>query len=86
MQRIPCACTESFEQISNTWLSNRYKTLQPRYAIYPKTCKYSSILRGNNKWYIAKFTFLKETTNPDKMDIKDELVLHGITWAEADKI
>ena len=29
----------------------------------------------------AKFTFKKETTNPDDMEIKDELVLHGMTWS-----
>ena len=30
--------------------------------------------------------FLKEKTNPDKMDTKDELVLNGMTWEEADHI
>ena len=33
-----------------------------------------------------KLTFKKETTNPEEMQIKDELVLNGITWAELDKI
>ena len=28
----------------------------------------------------------KETTNPEKMEIKDELVLHGMNWEAADKI
>ena len=28
----------------------------------------------------------KEKTNPDEMQIKDELVLNGMTWAEADDI
>ena len=28
----------------------------------------------------------KETTNPDKMDIKNELVLNDMTWEAADKI
>ena len=28
-----------------------------------------------------KLAFKKETTNPDKMDIKDELVLNGMDWA-----
>ena len=28
----------------------------------------------------------KETTNPDTMETKDELVLNGMTWASADKI
>ena len=49
MQYIPCACTGCVEQISNTWLPNRYKTLQPRYAIETETCKCSSILHGYNK-------------------------------------
>ena len=31
-------------------------------------------------------TFLKETTNPYEMKIKDELVFHGITWSAADEI
>ena len=30
--------------------------------------------------------FKKEATNPDKMEIKDELVLHRITWSAANKI
>ena len=29
---------------------------------------------------------LKRKTNPYKMDIKDELVLNGMTWAAADEI
>ena len=59
MQRIPCACTGCVEKLSNLWLPNRYKTPQLRYAIKPKTCKYSSILRVYNKWYIAKSIFKK---------------------------
>ena len=57
MKRIPCAFTGSVEKLSNTWLTNLDKTLQPRYAIKPETCMYSSILRGYNKWYISNFTF-----------------------------
>ena len=79
MRRITCACTWYVEQLSNPWLPNLDKNLQPRYSIEPETCKYSSILRGYNKWYISKLTFLKETTNPDEMEIKYELVLNGIT-------
>ena len=30
--------------------------------------------------------FEKETTNPDKMKIKDELILNGTTWAAAGNI
>ena len=52
MRRIPCACTECVEQLSNPWLPKLDKTLQPRYVIEPKTCKYSSILCSYNKWYI----------------------------------
>ena len=40
------------------------------YVIEPETCKYSSILRGYNKWYITKLNLKKETTNPNKMKIK----------------
>ena len=54
MLRIPCAYTGCVEQLSNPWLPNLDKTIQPRYAIKPKTCNYSSILHGYNKWHIAK--------------------------------
>ena len=54
MRLIPCACTGCVEQLSNTWLPKLDKTLQPYYDIKPETCKYSSILRGYNKWYISK--------------------------------
>ena len=86
MQEIPCACTGCVEKLSNHWLLNLDKTLQPRYSIEPETCKYSSILLGYNKWYITKLTLKKETTNPDEMDIKDKLVLNGMTWAAAENI
>ena len=56
MRRITCACNRCVEQLSKYWLPNLDKTLQPRYAIKPETCKYPSILRGYNKWYIAKLT------------------------------
>ena len=61
-------------------------TLKPRYVIEPETFKYSSILRGYNKWYIAKLNLKKETTNPNKIQIKDELVLQGMTQAAVDEI
>ena len=54
MRRIPCDCTGCVEQLFKPWLPNLDKTLQPRYAIEPEICKYSSILHGYNKWYIAK--------------------------------
>ena len=57
MRSIRCACTGCVEQLSKPWLNNLDKTLQPCYVIEPETCKYSSILRGYNKCYIAKFTF-----------------------------
>ena len=44
------------------------------------------MLRGYNEWYIAKLNLKKETINPNDMKIKDELVLQGMTQAEADKI
>ena len=53
MRRIPFACTGCGEQLSEPWLANLDKTLQPRYVIEPETCKYSSILHGYNKWYLA---------------------------------
>ena len=43
---------------------------------------YVDIING----IFAKLTLKKETTNPDKMDIKDKLVLRGMTWAASDKI
>ena len=54
MWRIPCACTGCVEQLSNTWLPNLDKTLQPRYVIESETCKCSSILHGYNKYYILQ--------------------------------
>ena len=57
IRRIPCSCTGCVEQLSNTWLPNLDKTLQPHYAIEPKTFKYYSILWGYNKNYIANLTF-----------------------------
>ena len=35
MQQIPCDCNGCVEQLYNTWLPNRDKTLQPRYDIEP---------------------------------------------------
>ena len=86
MWRIPCACTGCVEQLSKPWLTKLGKTKQPRYVIEPETCKYSSILRGYNKWYIAKLNLKKETINPDEKKIKDELVLQGMTQAAANDI
>ena len=75
MRRIPCACSGCVEQLSKPWLPNLKKTQQPRYVIKPETCKCSSILRGYNKWYIVKLNLKIETTNPNEMKIKYELVL-----------
>ena len=86
MRCIPCACSRCVQQLSKLWLHKLEKTQQPLYVIKPETCKYSSILRGYNKWYIAKFNLKKETTNPNEMKVKDELVLQGMTQAEADDI
>ena len=63
MRRIPCVCTGCVEKLSNTWLPNRDKTLQPRYAIEPEICKYTSILRGYNKWYIFLIDLEKRKKN-----------------------
>ena len=38
MRRIPCDFTGRVEQLSNPWIHNRDKTLQPRYNIKPETC------------------------------------------------
>ena len=59
IRRIPCACTRCAEQLSKPWLPNLDKTLQLRYVIKPETCKYSSILRSYNKWYIDNLTLKK---------------------------
>ena len=80
LRRIPCAYTGCVEKLTNPWLPNLDKTLQPHYSIKPETCKYSSILCDYIKWYIFKFIYFKETTNSDKVEIKDELVLNGMTW------
>ena len=86
MRHIPCACTGCVEQLSKPWLPHLDKNLQPVYVIEPKTCKYSFILCGYNKWYISKLTLKKEIINPDKIEIKDKLVSHSMTWESADKI
>ena len=39
MRRIPCTCTGCVEHLSNPWLPNLDKTLQPCYDIKPETCK-----------------------------------------------
>ena len=79
-------CTGCVEKLSKPWLPTLYKTLQTRYVIKPETCKYSSILRVYNKWYIAKLNLNKETKNQNEMNIKDELVLQVMTQAAADEI
>ena len=60
MRYICCACTGCVKQLSKPWLPNLDKTLQPYYVIKPETCKYSSTLRGYNKWYMAKLTLKKK--------------------------
>ena len=59
MRRIPCACYGCVEKLSKPWLPNLKKRQQLHYVIEPETCKYSSILRGYNKWYIAKLNLKK---------------------------
>ena len=86
MRHIPCACNGCFEQLSKRWLPNFNKTLQPCYIIKPETFNYSSILNGYDKWYILLIDFKKETTKPDEMKIKDELILTGMTQAAVDDI
>ena len=60
IRSIPCACNGCVEQLSKPCLTHLEKTQQPRYVIEPETCKYSSILQGYNKWYIAKLILKKE--------------------------
>ena len=73
IRQISCACTGCVEQLSKPWLPNLDKTQQPCYVIEPETCKYSSILRVYNKWYISKLNLKKETTNSNEMKIKVSL-------------
>ena len=86
MRCIPCVCSGCVEQLSKPWSPNWEKIQQPHYVIEPETCKYSSILRGYNKWYNAKLNLNKETINPNEMKIKDELVLQGTTQATTEEI
>ena len=59
IRRIPCACTGCVEKLSKPWLPNLDKTIQAPYVIELETCKYSSILRGCNKWYIFQIDLKK---------------------------
>ena len=61
MRRIPCACSVCVEQLAKPWLPKLEKTQQPRYVIEPESCKYSSILRCYNKWFISKLNLKKGT-------------------------
>ena len=67
MQRIPCAYTGCVEQLTNPWLPNLDKNLQPRYAIKPKHVitlpYYVDIING----IFPILTLFKETTNQEKM-------------------
>ena len=73
IRQIPCSCTGCVEKLSNPWLPNLDKSLQPRYAIEPKTCKYSCILNGYNKWYIAKSTLKKKQQTQTRWRLKTSL-------------
>ena len=64
MRRIPCYCNGYVEQLSNSWLPNLDKNLRPCYSIKPETGKYSSILRGYNKWYIDTVDLKKRNNKP----------------------
>ena len=68
IQSIPCACNGCVEQLSKRCLTNLDKTLQPSYVIKPETCKYSSILRVYDKWYISKLTFKKRNNKSIKYE------------------
>ena len=80
MLRIFCACNSCAERLSNPWLSNLYKTLQPRYAIYnPKHVSTIPYYVAIINYIFPNWIFFKETTNPDEMEIKDKLVFDGMT-------
>ena len=64
MRQIPCTCNGCVEQLIKHWSPNLDKTLQPRYVIKPGTCKYFSILRGYNKWYICQIDLIKRNNKP----------------------
>jgi hypothetical protein len=55
-------------------------------TIEPPLCKYSSILRGYNKWYITELKILKDTTTEEEMQEMHEGVLMGMTQVSADEI
>jgi hypothetical protein len=74
------------EQLSHKWTPNIDKLLQPRYAIEPPLCKYSSILRGYNKWYITKLIIHQDTTTKEEMQEMREGVLMGMTQVSAEEI
>ena len=86
MRRVPCACEGCLEQLSHEWLPDTEKTLQPRYAVEAENCKYSSILRGYNKWYITELTLIEGSEKEEDTDYRHELVLSGMSWAAADQI
>ena len=70
MKSVPCACTGCVEQLFNPWSPNLDKTLQPGYDIEPKICKYSSITRGYNKWYICQIDLKKEKQTQKRWRLK----------------
>jgi hypothetical protein len=86
MRRIPCACNACVEQLSHKWMPKIDKLLQPRYAIEPPLCKYSSILRGYNKWYITELIIDTKTTTKEEMQEMRETVLMGMTQVSSEEI
>jgi len=86
LRRIPCACSACVDQLSHKWEPNISVTEQPRYAIEPESCKYSSILHGYNRWYIAELHLIQKTVDESVIEYRDETILNGQTWAVADQI
>ena len=87
IRHIPCACTGCVEQLSKTWLPNLYKNLQPSYVIEPETCKYSSILRGYNKWYIFQIDFKeKKQQTQTRWRLKTSLSCTAWLWQQQTRL
>ena len=86
MRRIPCACIACVTQLSHPWTPNIDKLLQPRYAIEPPCCKYASILRGYNKWYLTELIIQPDSTSKEEMQEMHEGVLMGMTQVSSEEI
>ena len=86
MRHIPCACSRCVEQLSKPWLpnlknnNNHVMLSNQKHVITLQS--YGAIING----IFAKLNLNKKTINPNKMKIKDELVLQGMTQAAGEEI